>query len=124
MNKNFVFPAIVLLLVILIISISKVNNLQRDITNEYIKVNQQEAIELINEGALLIDVRNKEEYAEGHIDGAINIPYMTLENEMSVSKDTKIIVYCLSGRRSELASKKLRDMGYKVYDFGAISDWK
>lgn len=93
-------------------------------------VNYVEAKEkIINESAILIDVRTEEEYNEGHIDGAILLPLDSI-NQDSV-KDVVddyskvIIVYCRSGQRSAQALEKLTELGYKeVYDLGAMSNWK
>ncbi len=75
------------------------------------------------ENVTIIDVRSVSEYGEGHIEKAINLPLDIIEN-IDVSKDNKIIVYCQSGRRSNLAAIKLIKLGYEnVYDMGGINDW-
>ena len=75
------------------------------------------------ENVVIIDVRTVEEYKEGHIDGANNLPLDIISN-IDVSKDKKIIVYCRSGRRSNLAAIELIGLGYEnVYDMGGINDW-
>ncbi len=73
-----------------------------------------------NKEAILLDVRSPQEYFEGHLNNAINIPSYELcskvEN-LSKNKDTIILVYCLSGKRSEKACKFLEKCGYKnVYN--------
>jgi len=84
---------------------------------------------IINEGAILMDVRTEEEYNQEHIDGAVLLTLDTI-NEESVanvvsSKDDVIIVYCQSGNRSHQALEQLKSLGYtEVYDFGAMSNWK
>ena len=94
------------------------------------KVTYMEAKEkIINEGAVLIDVRNENEYNQSHIEGSVLLPLGTI-NEESVeaiieSKDSVIIVYCQSGNRSNQAVGLLNNLGYtKVYDLGAMSNWK
>ena len=77
----------------------------------------------------LIDVRTKEEYDSGHLDGAINIPYETvvetLGDTYTVHEDTPIIVYCRSGNRSGQAFTSLKNAGYtNVYDLGAMESCK
>jgi rhodanese-related sulfurtransferase len=77
----------------------------------------------------LIDVRTKEEYDSGHLDGAINIPYEqvveTLGDTYTVHEDTPIVVYCRSGNRSGQAFTALKNAGYKnVYDLGAMESCK
>ena len=93
---------------------------------------RRKAEELIDEGALLIDVRSITEYNQGHIEGAINIDVQEIlnvtdsliYNNASISKNKKIIVYCRSGSRSNSAATKLVELGYtNVYDLGSIDNW-
>lgn len=85
-----------------------------------------EMLDLVDDGAVLVDVRTLAEYKSGHLDGAINLPVETIsdniENEIS-DKNTKIVLYCRSGNRSATAVQTLIDMGYKnVYDMGGMSN--
>ena len=78
-------------------------------------------------GASLVDVRNPQEYAQGHIPGSINIPLPALDKAPSIieNKEAEVFVYCLSGGRSRQASAMLRHMGYeKVEDLGGISNYR
>src|SRR6266446_177920 len=80
-------------------------------------------------GYTLLDVREKEEYREGHLDGAISLPRGFLDmrvEEVVPDKSTPIIAYCASGTRSILAAKLLKDMGYTnvVSMGGGYSAWK
>lgn len=85
-----------------------------------------EAMELVDDGAVLIDVRTLAEYNAEHLDGALNIAVDVITDKIEgevPDKDTKIIVYCRSGNRSATAAQTLIDMGYKnVYDLGAMSN--
>ncbi len=95
---------------------------------EYIRINASEANELIDtRDVTIVDVRTQAEFEEIRIDGAILIPdyeIADLAPEMLPDKDDLILIYCRSGRRSEIASRILIDMGYtNVYDFGGIIDW-
>ena len=76
---------------------------------------------------IIVDVRTKDEYASGHIPGAICIPnedITTSKPELLPDINQEILVYCRSGRRSKEASQKLADIGYtNVYEFGGIIDW-
>ena len=79
-------------------------------------------------GYIIIDAREQDEYDEGHIPGAILIPYGAIadraEKELP-DKDQLILVYCRSGRRSKIASEELVKLGYtNVKEFGGIIDWK
>lgn len=75
---------------------------------------------------VLVDVRTPEEYASGHIPGAVNIPYDTIAgNPPTKEKDSLVIVYCRSGNRSGIAKKTLDSLGYsRVENFGAVGRWR
>ena len=79
-------------------------------------------------GYIILDVREQYEYDEGHISGAILIPYGEIadraEKELP-DKDQLILVYCRSGRRSKIAAEELVKLGYtNVKEFGGIIDWE
>lgn len=62
-----------------------------------------------------IDVRSPEEYADGHVAQAVNIPYTEIGAriaEVTEDKDAQIYLYCRSGRRSGIALDTLNEMGY------------
>ncbi|MBN2162679.1 MAG: rhodanese-like domain-containing protein [Pontiellaceae bacterium] len=70
---------------------------------------------LIKDGALVIDTRTAGEYAGGHIEGAVNIPYDIIRNVIckhAKDKSKSIIVYCQSGSRSGMAKRALEQAGY------------
>lgn len=67
----------------------------------------------------IVDVRTIEEYTSGHIKGAVNIPYESIDENTNLDKENTIFVYCKSGRRSKIAYNTLKDLGYTVYDLGA-----
>jgi phage shock protein E len=75
---------------------------------------------------LLLDVRTEEEYLEGHIPGAVNLPYDDIgKGKPDFPKDELVIVYCRSGRRSAIAAEALKALGFsEIADFGAVSRWK
>ncbi len=74
------------------------------------------------------DVRTPEEYQEGHIPGAINVPLSELESEVTKllpSKKTRLILYCRIGSRSKRGREILSRIGYtNVKDFGGINRWE
>jgi rhodanese-related sulfurtransferase len=73
----------------------------------------QELADAMDNGAVVIDVREPSEYAEGYIPGAINIPLRTLaQNLDQVPTDQPVVVYCASGHRAAIALASLRAMGY------------
>lgn len=74
---------------------------------------------------LLLDVRTPEEFAEGHIPGAVNISVQTLGQRLAeVPQDVPVVIYCRSGNRSAAAASLLAQAGYTdIYDMGGIIDW-
>jgi phage shock protein E len=83
---------------------------------------------VIDENSQVIDVRTELEYKEGHLKNAINIPHVEINNKINAyvkDKNQKIILYCRSGRRSGIAEKTLKEMGYKnVINAGAYEKLK
>jgi len=71
---------------------------------------------------VIIDVRTREEYDEEHLVDAINIPYDEINEDIDINKDKIIFVYCRSGNRSNVAYNTLTNLGYIVYDLGAITN--
>lgn len=80
----------------------------------------------VNDGALLIDVREPDEFASGHAPQAKNIPLGDItKNGVDAPKDTKIYLYCRSGHRAGLALAALKAKGYgNVVNLGGLSDWQ
>ena len=75
---------------------------------------------------ILLDVREEEEYAQGHIPGAVNIPLSCLHNRIKdLKKDKSVLAICLSGRRAKVAAKILSEQGFNVKIMtGGMSSWK
>jgi phage shock protein E len=76
---------------------------------------------------ILVDVRTTVEYQNGHIAGAINVPLNQIEAGMAplqhLNKNSKVLVYCRSGRRSALARDALIKRGFRyVYDGGGMQE--
>ena len=96
----------------------------------YRSITSEEAMLLMEKekDCIILDVRRPDEYAEGHIPGAINVPNEeigTAEIPELPDKSQLILVYCRSGRRSKEASEKLVKLGYtNIVEFGGILDWK
>lgn len=91
----------------------------------YNLIDTNKAIELIeNNSAIIIDVREENEFNEGHIKDAINIPLGVIDT-INFEKEKNIIVYCATGIRSNEAAKKLASLGYtNVYDLdGGLINW-
>lgn len=99
------FTLILVIGIILYIALPKLKQPSLDSTSEAIK-----------EGACLIDVRTPKEYGQQSVPGSINLPLGQLTESMqqqNISKDSTLIVFCLSGTRSAAAEKKLKEMGYE-----------
>jgi phage shock protein E len=81
-------------------------------------IDQQALLDRIaarDETLLILDVRTAEEYAQGHVEGAVHIPYDQLPQrvgEIEAAKDRDVVLYCRSGRRSEIAAGTLREKGF------------
>ena len=99
-------------------------------TSTYRQITMDEAVNMMTQetGYIILDVRRPDEFAAGHIPGAINVPNEsigTAEIPELPNKDQLIMVYCRSGRRSKEASEKLVKLGYtSIVEFGGILDWK
>ena len=98
-------------------------------TKNYRHISMEKAAQMMEEedGHIIVDVRRPEEYEEGHIPGAVNIPNELIQEEepsQLKDRDQILLVYCRTGRRSRLAAEKLAGYGYvNVYEFGGILDW-
>ncbi len=95
----------------------------------YEQIKAEEAKKIMDSGEehIILHTREQDEFDEGHIPGAILIPYTEIVNkaeEMLPDKDKLILVYCRSGRRSKIAAESLAKLGYtNVKEFGGIIDW-
>ena len=95
----------------------------------YQQITAEEAKRIMDSGEehIILDTREQDEFDEGHIPGAILIPYTEIENKaekMLPDKDKLILVYCRSGRRSKIAAESLAKLGYtNIKEFGGIIDW-
>ncbi len=134
MKKNRMINSLILLLGLLLTGCGNAGNDSADVTSEnssatYTQISQEEAKEMMgkDDDHIVVDVRRTDEYAAGHIPGAILIPNEEIGTEQPAELpdlDQIILIYCRSGNRSKQASQKLADMGYtNVYEFGGIIDW-
>ncbi|TMK26251.1 MAG: molybdopterin-synthase adenylyltransferase MoeB [Actinobacteria bacterium] len=90
-------------------------------------VRAREVIE--NDDPVIVDVREQDEWDEGHIPGAIHIPRGYLESRIegaAPDRSRQILLYCSAGNRSAFAAKTLQDLGYdeSVSLAGGFTDWK
>ena len=80
-----------------------------------------------SKNAILLDVRTREEYASGHIEGSRNLPLDEIDRVDSIIKDKNVPLYvhCLSGGRSARAAAYLKGKGYReVHDIGGIGSYR
>src|SRR3954471_2865135 len=80
-------------------------------------------------GAVFVDVREHDEWDEGHIPGAVHVPRGNLESRIEglvPEHDREIVLYCSGGSRSAFGAKSLGDLGYSnvVSLVGGYTDWK
>ena len=95
----------------------------------YVNITAEEAKQIMDseEGYIILDVREQDEYDAGHIPGATQISHEEIAEkaeEVLPDKDQLILVYCRSGRRSKIAAEALVELGYtNIMEFGGIIDW-
>ena len=136
MNKKIILTVTVIILTAAVLAgcIQKTNKEQTEATQvnigTYYQISQDEAKRIMDEESdyIIVDAREQSEYDEGHIKGAIVIPYTEIKQkaeELLPNKTQLILVYCRSGRRSKIAAQSLANIGYKnVKEFGGIIDWQ
>lgn len=95
----------------------------------YLTISAKMAHAMMNKpDTVILDVREPDEFATGHIPNAVNIPMdalaQALTKEPLKDPDRTILIYCRSGRRSAIAANFLVQCDYEnVYDFGGILSW-
>jgi phage shock protein E len=87
------------------------------------QISVSNARELLQKGALVVDVRSPGEFSAGHLSKAVNLPMDRLETdlaEMVPDRNHPILLHCMSGTRSEMAKLKLKGLGYtQVFNLGS-----
>lgn len=107
------------------------NNNQKEKSNKQLgEIKQVTPIEFKEQSKnqTIVDIRTPQEFAQGHIEGAININYFDksfLEQVSKFDKNKSIYIYCRSGNRTSSASKKMQDLGFEeIIDLqGGIMNW-
>ena len=120
-------------LIILLLAVMMLTACGQDKENDqgavYVNITAEDAKQIMDteEGYIILDVQEQDEYDAGHIPGAILIPYTQIKDsaeEALTDKDQLILVYCRSGRRSKIAAEALVELGYtNIREFGGILDW-
>ena len=91
-------------------------------------ISPAQLVQLVNKSdATIVDLRTNAEFRQGHIVGAINIPYTSIGNrmdELEAHKQNRLVLVCKLGQHSGGAGRKLRSAGFKVQRLsGGISEW-
>ncbi len=95
----------------------------------YRQISQEEAKEMMDtQEVIILDVREQDEYDNGHIPDAVLLPVGTIDGDTAAAvipeKDSTVLVYCRSGNRSKTASSALAELGYtNICEFGGIKTW-
>lgn len=94
--------------------------LNRNRGNYQTEINKQQLEQMVEKGAMLLDVRSPQEFEEGHLERAILLPEYEIKEKVSQvlpDKSQVIIVYCSTGHRGQKAQRILQRFGYqKVYN--------
>jgi sulfur-carrier protein adenylyltransferase/sulfurtransferase len=104
--------------------------LLQQVRSEIDEVDARRAQELLaSDSPAVVDVREREEWDEGHLPGAVHVPRGHLESKIEAAvpdRDRAVVVYCASGSRSVFAAKTLAELGYEnvVSLAGGFTDWK
>ncbi|MGH3005203.1 MAG: molybdopterin-synthase adenylyltransferase MoeB [Gaiellaceae bacterium] len=105
-------------------------DLLQQVKSEIAEVDARRAQELIgSDSTAIVDVREQEEWDEGHLPGAVHVPRGHLESRIESAvpdRSRSVVVYCASGNRSAFAAKTLEELGYDdvVSLAGGFTDWK
>src|SRR5437660_8125665 len=104
--------------------------LLQQVRAEIAEVDAAKARDLIDTGdPVIVDVREQDEWDEGHLPGAIHIPRGNLESRIETAvpdRSRQVVLYCAAGNRSAFAAKTLEELGYEdaVSLAGGFTDWK
>jgi len=115
---------------ILIEAMPGYRELFRQVKSEIEEVDASRAAELREtDSPVFVDVRERSEWDEGHVPGAVHVPKSHLESRIEQAvpdRDATVVVYCASGSRSVFAAKTLEELGYEnvVSLAGGFTDWK
>lgn len=127
--KNLILLPLAMITVLNMNSCESETVLPSESKAQYEQITAEQAKELMDTETnyVIIDARTEQEFAEGHIEGAILIPEYEIASRAEIElpdKDQLILVYCRSGRRSKIASEALASLGFtNVKEFGGIIDW-
>ena len=127
-KRLWLLIAAALLFSVALVACDEESGTLEDATYEQITPAEAKALMDSEQEYIILDVRTPEEFAEGHIAGAILIPDYEIgerAERILTDKDLLILVYCRSGRRSKNAASELAALGYtNIKEFGGINDWE
>ncbi len=100
----------------------------RERIQSFASLSSMQAVRLMNQGALVLDLRGRESYDAGHIGDARNVPAADLPNQLESLKkwrEKSVITYCDSGRDGAIAARTLQKQGFtKVFNLdGGLNAW-
>ncbi len=126
---EFVGNHLYLVVAFVVVTVLLLRDLVESLLRKYQVVSPLQAVMLINQDAVVVDVREPSEWAKGHIGNARLIPLGELDKrleELAAFKDRPVIVTCQSGTRSSVACKKLVKAGFaRVYMLkGGMTAWE
>lgn len=132
MNQLIAFAShnTILVIAIVIVSLMLIHSLVGERLRGYSSVSPSESTQMINrDDALMLDVRESNEYSEGHIINSLHIPLSGLKTrmkELEKYKSKKVIVACRSGHRSSQACNNLKKEGFEqVFNLsGGVMAWE
>jgi rhodanese-related sulfurtransferase len=92
-------------------------------------VSPQEAIRLMNQGSLVLDIRAAEQFAQGHLNGARQLPadqILTASDTLKKYKEKPVLVYCENGSLGAIAARQLLDQGFSkaLHLRGGLTNWR
>jgi molybdopterin/thiamine biosynthesis adenylyltransferase/rhodanese-related sulfurtransferase len=104
-------------------------DLLQGVKAEIEEVDAKQAQELVDDGAVLVDVRERDEWEQGRIPGAVHVPRGYLEQRIEQAapdRSAPVVLYCAAGNRSAFAAKTLTDLGYErpVSLARGYTDWQ
>ena len=95
-------------------------------SSPYVTIEINEVTSYQDNGYIIVDVREQDEFAEGHIENSLNVPLSQLQNKKfdPLTKEKKYIIICRSGNRSQTASNILVENGFEIVNVDkGITSW-
>ena len=120
----------ILVIAIILVSLMLIHSLVGEKLRGYSSISPRQSTQMINhENALILDVRENNEYSEGHIINSLHIPLSSLKTRLAdieKHKTQKVIIACRSGHRSSQACATLRKEGFEqVFNLsGGVMAWE